>query len=82
MQYFTPLDYARINVGNAYGLDKSLWNHRLLFTLTKSMEELWGLVDQAKDRELYVQSLFILQDIYDGKPTGGLVGLDATFSGK
>ena len=81
MQQFTPLEYVQINIANSFGKDKMLWEHRILWTATKSMDELWDLVDEADDKELYIAAVYMYEDALNKVPSGGLVGLDATWSG-
>lgn len=80
-QKFTPLQYVQINIANAFGKDKMLWEHRILWAATKSLDELWELVDEADDTELYIAAVYMYEDVLNSVPTGGLVGLDATWSG-
>ncbi|NRA77088.1 MAG: hypothetical protein HRU18_02675 [Pseudoalteromonas sp.] len=81
MQQFTAIEYVQINIANAFGKDKMLWEHRILWTATRSIEELWDLVDEADDKELYIAAVYMLEDALAAKPSGGLIGLDATWSG-
>lgn len=82
MTFFTDIEYIKIAICNTYGKDKLEWADRLLWTETKSMSELWALVDDADEPYQMRKALHALEDVRAGKPTGYTVGFDSTASGK
>lgn len=80
MQLLTPYQWHQVDVANAFGLDKEVWDFRLdWFKLNESRLE--SLVDDADDKWAYIKAVSAIRDIQAGKPTGHPIGLDATASG-
>ncbi len=80
MQLFSGMDYLRIAVANAYGLDGQNWQDRIDWTNNNSAI-LDGLAEQAKEPMLYRKALLAYEDAQKGHATGYIMGLDATASG-
>jgi len=81
MQTFTGKDYVRIAIANAYGLDKELFETRIEWVSSKSMEELYALVEKADEPPIMYAGILALEDAMAGRPSGFMVGLDACSSG-
>lgn len=80
MQTFTGFEYIKIDLANAFGLDKELFETRLQW-VDDNMNELEELATDADDIPLYMAGLMALRNAQAGKPTGHMVGLDACSSG-
>ncbi|WP_269519490.1 DNA-directed RNA polymerase [Alteromonas sp. BMJM2] len=81
MELFTGKQYVKIALANAFGLDKELFQTRLDWVETKSMDELHALVHDADEPAIYLGALLALEDAEAGRPSGFMVGLDACSSG-
>ncbi|QPG06951.1 hypothetical protein IT774_07560 [Salinimonas marina] len=81
MKEFKGVEYIKIAVANAFGLDKELFEDRIKWVDSKDMQALHGLVDDADEPAIYKAALFALEDAYAGRPSGFMVGLDACSSG-
>lgn len=81
MQYFTGEEYLRIMVANHMGLDKSLWQERIDFTMGKSIDDLWKASWEAEEGILMRKAIRNLEAFYQGKPVSMPAALDATASG-
>lgn len=80
MQLLTPYQWHKVDVANAFGLDKDVWDKRLeWFDLNEGRLE--SLVDEADDKWAYIKAVSAIRDVQAGKPTGHPIGLDATASG-
>lgn len=80
MQYFTGLEYLRIDIANHFGLDKISFESRLDW-IQAHEKELEQCVIKAKDPFRYTAALMAYRKTQAGKPTGYMVGLDACASG-
>lgn len=80
MQQFTGLEWIKISIANAYGLDKLTWDERLQWVDKKS-DRLDFFTKTAAEPLLYQKGLNALADALAGIPTGFIMGLDATQSG-
>lgn len=81
MQYFTGLQYIKIDIANQYGLDKLTWQERLDWVDQYSAQTLYEHTEEAKEPILYYKAVNALHDALNGLPTGFIMGLDATASG-
>ena len=84
MQLFTALEWIKIAIANAYGLDKQEYQYRLgWFNLNCHTilhnPEYYAL--EASEPMMFRKMCNAYQDVMLGKPTGALVGLDASTSG-
>lgn len=80
MQYYTPVEYLKINIASQFGHDKELFPFRLNWT-NCNIDSLEELADQADEPYVYLSAVQALRDTMKGKPTGYLCGFDATASG-
>lgn len=80
MQEFTGYQYIKIDIANHYGLDKKLFEDRILW-VEDHMHELEALVEDADARPLYLAAVMALRDAQMGVSSGHLVGFDACSSG-
>jgi len=80
MQQFTGIEYIAIDVANHFGKDKLTWDNRLLW-FYENYDSLYERVDEADSPMLAIKGLKAYQDALKGKPTGFIMGLDATASG-
>lgn len=82
MQNIKPINYIKIAVANAYGLDKSTWNKRINFVNemfnTNTVDECIACADEPV---LMQKALNAYDDAINGIPTGFMANLDATASG-
>lgn len=85
MQQFTPYEYTKIAVANAFGKDKVVWDSRLKFADSlidiPFEEQLDIALNEAKEPMLAVKALHAVRDAQNGVPSGFLVNLDCTASG-
>lgn len=82
MQNYTGLEYLKIDVATHFGLDKEDFDVRLKWTDNHIMiGDLHGIVPDADDTFRYVAAVLALEETMEGKPSGHLVGLDASASG-
>jgi|TARA_R110000744_G_scaffold204690_1_gene323476 hypothetical protein len=79
MNKYTPLQYIKIAVANAMGLDKTLFEERIEWF--DKQECLWELAVTADEPYQYVKAVYAYEDAINGIPTGYAMGLDATSSG-
>lgn len=80
MQQFTGYEYIKIDVANQFGLDKLTWDKRIEW-VNENHDKLEKLDHKADDRLLYIKAVRALRDAELHKPTGFIMGLDATASG-
>ncbi|MGV8863264.1 MAG: DNA-directed RNA polymerase [Pseudomonas sp.] len=80
MKHFTGLEYLYIDIANAYGLDKEIWEHRINWA-THRMDTLETHTKEAEEPAQYLAAVKALRDTQAGLPTGYMCGLDATASG-
>ena len=80
MQKFSGVDYLKIDIANHYALDKKLWEERIQW-VNDNIDNLESLVpDDPKTKFLYLKAVNVLRNI--DKPTGFIMALDSTASGK
>ena len=80
MQHFTGYQYLLIDIANAFGLDKMLFEERIQWA-TEHLGELESLADKAETKPLYLKAVQALRKAQKGIPSGHLVGFDACCSG-
>ena len=80
MQHFSPLQYLKIDVASAFGLDRADWSERLSWFDTNE-NQLDTLVQQSKEPALFFAAVEAYKKTMQGHPTGHMVSLDATASG-
>jgi len=78
MTEFSGLDWLRISIANAYGLDGLLFEDRIQWVHDHetTLEQ-----EQAKEQYLYTKAVKAYRDSQNGIPTGYTMGLDSTASG-
>lgn len=80
MQRFTGMQYLYIDIANAFGLDKEVWEERIKWTSVNE-HKLEALIDDAEDRFLFAKAVNALRVSQDMEPSGHMMGLDSTASG-
>ena len=80
MKQYSAFEYLCIDVSNSYGLDKKLFEERIEWAQT-NIDQLEALADQAETKPLYLKAVMAIRKVQQGKPTGHMVGLDASCSG-
>ena len=80
MQEFTGLQYVKIDIANQFGLDKELWDDRIAW-VDDNEAKLEEYATKADNEILYRKAVYALRDAQAGKPSGFIMGLDATASG-
>jgi hypothetical protein len=80
MQHFSPLQYLKIDVASAFGLDRTDWSERLSW-FDQNQHQLSTLVNKAKEPALFFAAAEAYATTIRGQPTGHMVSLDATASG-
>jgi hypothetical protein len=80
VQHFTPLEYLKIDVASAFGLDRTDWSERLSW-FAQNEHQLGSIVNQAKEPALFFAAAEAYETTKRGQPTGHMVSLDATASG-
>lgn len=81
MQSFSPLQYLKIDVASAFGLDRTDWSERLSW-FDQNEHQLQSLVSQAKEPALFFAAAEAYECTKRNQPTGHMVSLDATASGQ
>ena len=77
---YTGWQYLLIDLANHFGKDKDLFEDRIQWA-TNNLNQLEALADDAENKPLYIKAVMAIRKAQAGKPTGHLVGLDATCSG-
>ena len=80
MQTFSGTEYTKINIANAFGHDKMLWDERIEWTEANE-PDLLSLVADADKPMLMLKGIHALEAAQNGEPSGHLMDLDATASG-
>lgn len=80
MKEFTGYQYLLIDIANNFGLDKELFENRIIWAET-NLNNLEQLVDKADNKPQYIKAVMALRDVQQGKSTGHIVYLDAVCSG-
>jgi hypothetical protein len=80
MDHFTPLQYLKIDVASAFGLDRADWSERLAW-FDQNRHQLGAIVNQAKEPALFFAAAEAYEATEREEPTGHMVSLDATASG-
>ena len=86
MQKFTGIQYMMIGIANAFGLDKWEWQRRLdwakeFLGMLPNDAVLKAYMAEADEPMMFNKLVRHYFDALQGKPTGCMVGLDATSSG-
>lgn len=87
MKQLTPLEYIKIAIANAIGLDKLEWDSRLEYAnhviayIDGNGHICPETVNNAKEPLLLQKACNAYYDAINGVPTGFIMGLDATASG-
>ena len=77
---FTGLEYLKIDIANAFGLDKETWDKRLTwFELNK--DNLHDLIEDAAESLLFLKGITAYEKTMQGIPSGHCMFMDATGSG-
>lgn len=80
MNKYSPIDYRRIALANAYGLDKVLFEERIQF-IKDHEDDLDSLIDKADEPNIFKVQLDAYRKDLKKLPNGVPVSLDATSSG-
>ena len=77
---FTGYEYILIDIANAFGLDKLLFEERIQWA-KDNLNSLEAMADQAETKPLFLKGVMALRKAQAGLPTGHVVGFDACCSG-
>lgn len=82
MEYFSGMDYIRIDIANQFGLSKKSFAERIAWVheYEDALEELVTVADD-KHQPQYLAAVMAYRDAQKNIPIGHLVGLDAAASG-
>ena len=80
MQQFTGLEYLKIDIANAFGLDKESWSTRIEW-VDNAYLMLENMIETANEPMLYLKAVKALRKTEAGLPSGHAMMLDATSSG-
>lgn len=80
MKMYSGFEYLLIDLANAYGHDKLLFDERIQWA-RDNMDQLEALADQAETKPLYIKALMAIRKAQAGLPTGHMVGVDGCCSG-
>lgn len=80
MQLFTANEYLKIDIANAYGLDKDDWDDRISW-FNAHEHELEKLQKEAESPAIYFAGVNAYRENQKGNPIGYPISLDATASG-
>ncbi|WP_370242879.1 DNA-directed RNA polymerase [Marisediminitalea sp.] len=81
MQEFTGIEYTKIGIANAFGLDKLTYEERLDWVNSHTMDQLKGMVDDADEQPIFLAACMALEKAYKKQPSGFLLEFDACSSG-
>ena len=79
-QKFTPKEYVKIDIANAYGHDKISWMDRINW-FDVNHDNLDEMIQSAKEPAMFYAGLQAWRDVQFGRPSGYMISLDATSSG-
>lgn len=78
---YLPIEYLCIDIANAFGLDKELFEDRIQW-VKDHVNELEELLDTvSEDKCAYIKAVLALRAVQRGEDVGHLISLDATNSG-
>ena len=77
---YSPLDWIKIAVANAYGKDKNSFEERIKW-FEENSSKLDTLINKAKDPAYMYAGIMAYEDTLRRKPIGFLVSVDASASG-
>lgn len=77
---YTGYQWLLIDAANCYGLDKLLFEERILWA-EKNLPVLESLADKADTKPMYLKAVQAIRKAQAGLPTGHLVEVDAVCSG-
>jgi DNA-directed RNA polymerase len=80
MQTFTAMQYLKIDVASAFGLDRTDWCERLSW-FDQNRHQLHQITNQAKEPALFFAAVEAFETAERGQPIGHMISLDATASG-
>ena len=80
MTEFSGWQYLLIDVANAYGHDKLVFEDRLQWA-EQNLKQLESLADKADSKPLFMKAVMAIRKAQKGVATGHLVGFDAVCSG-
>lgn len=80
MKKFTPVEYLMIDIANAFGKDKLLFEERIEF-VKENGKNLFKIANEADDYAMYMKAVMALRHAMTHGTTSHPVGLDATASG-
>jgi len=78
MQQLTGIEYLKVDIANAFGHDKLLWDERIAWTDAQNMK---FDLDQADEKFMAAKAIQAYEDALNEIPTGHVMYLDATASG-
>jgi hypothetical protein len=79
MNYYTPLEYVKIDISNAYGKDKLSFKQRIAWV--DSIKDLHKYVPKAEKPAQFLAAVYALEDAKNKIPSGHLVEWDSCASG-
>ena len=81
MKRYSAFEWLLIDVATQKGLDKETFETRIQWAKDNinNLEQFY--VENWKEKPLYVKAVMALRDVQKGKPTGHMVGVDASASG-
>lgn len=77
---YTPFEYLLIDIANAFGLDKQIFEDRIAW-VKSNIYNLEAFQVNADDPALFCKAVLALRKVQAGKPTGHPIRLDAVCSG-
>lgn len=80
MTPFTGWQYMLIDLANHFGLDKDLFEDRILWA-ENNLHQLETLVPAADNKPLFFKAVLAIREVQAGNPVRHVVGLDACCSG-
>lgn len=80
MNFYSGWQYLLIDVANAFGLDKKLFEERIDWA-HQNLHKLEDLYPQAESKNLYAKAVLAIRKAQAHIPTGHMVGVDGVCSG-
>ena len=78
MQQLTGIEYLKVDIANAFGHDKLLWDERIAWTDAQNMK---FDLNQAEEKFMAAKAIQAYEDALNEIPTGHVIYMDATASG-
>ena len=80
MQEYSPVDYVKIDIANQFGLGGT-FDAQIKWVEQHDLTTLRSMIHKAKHPARMAAGIIALDDFYEQRPSGHLIGCDANASG-